>query len=254
MQEPAIEVEPEVFGPPLDDAGLPVAGRRMTEPQAWPALWLKSSLAVHRDRLELDWDVRFDSPVDYHDAQGKSQRVFPDVYVLRGFGRPKAPLLTWVLDRRPQVVVEFSSRRSLGRDLGAKLEIYRELLRVQEYFVFDVDLRRIPRLLEGYRLGEGGEYRPIPETPALTSSGVVRLHSAELGLDLEVVRESTFPGGFALRPFLPGQSQPIPTVQEAKAVREQEQALREQEQALRAAREEIERLRRALEEREAGEA
>ncbi len=92
-------------------------------------------------------------------------------YVLQGFGRPEPPLLTWVQDRRPQVVFEFSSRRSLRKDPGAKLSVFYQRLCVAEYFVFDVAQRKLPRLVDDALREKDEALRALREEVARLRAG-----------------------------------------------------------------------------------
>ncbi len=163
---------------------------------------------------------------------------------------------------------EFAVSSSLVRDREEKPRLY-AAMGVQEYFVFDVDKKAIPGLLEGFRRDpDRGHYLPIPSEQ--TGEGYARLRCETLGLDLAVVPEPLAEEGFALRAFLEDSLVPLPTREEARLAREKDAALAkkdaalaekdaalvekdaalvEKDAALRAAQGEIERLRQAFEER-----
>src|SRR5262249_28681704 len=90
-------------------------------------------------------------------------------------------------------------------DKEKKLEIYRDILRVSEYFLFDPTEDYLDPPLQGFRL-VGGDYVPIEPIDG-------RLPSAVLGLHLE--RE-----GARLRLFDPATGQRLPTRQEAREAAE----------------------------------
>jgi Uma2 family endonuclease len=58
--------------------------------------------------------------------------------------------------RTPDVVIELSSESTKEEDHNAKFKIYRDTLRVGDYFIYDPD----SKLLEGWKL-EGTRYLPI---------------------------------------------------------------------------------------------
>jgi Uma2 family endonuclease len=65
--------------------------------------------------------------------------------------------VVWLEDgRTPNVVIELASPSTIDEDRGPKLRIYRDILRVANYFIYD----RETRTLEGWRL-EGSHYAPL---------------------------------------------------------------------------------------------
>ncbi len=89
--------------------------------------------------------------------------------------------------RTPDVVIELASESTRREDHNAKFEIYRDTLRVSNYFIYDRDGYK----LEGWKLVDD-EYVPIAPGP----NG--RLYSDQLGLwlgswDGDTVEPSTWP-------------------------------------------------------------
>ncbi len=123
-------------------------------------------------------------------------------------------------------------------DTEKKHRVYEQVLEVPEYFLFDPTGDYLkPNLLQGYRL-VGGRYQPL-----LPAEG--RLHSQQLGLDLEQEGET-------LRLYDPQRQKPLLTSLEL-AQRAAAEGQRAKQEARRAAeaeaevarlRAEIERLRR----------
>jgi Uma2 family endonuclease len=101
----------------------------------------------------------------------------PDVMVALGIG--KKPLrrtyLVWKEGKAPDVVIEVSSRKTRREDLGKKFELYRDVLKVREYFLFDPLAEYLKPSLKGYRLLKG-EYVPIPSLDGRLPSKVLGLH------------------------------------------------------------------------------
>src|SRR5262249_38720947 len=119
-----------------------------------------------------------------------------------------------------------------NEDRRKKHQLYRDVLKVKEYFLFDPDGDYLSPRLQGYRLRKG-EFHPIRELDG-------RLPSRVLGLHLEGDRRS-------LRLYDPATERWLPTLDEvrlrANQLREQ---LDEETEARRRAQEEAERLRREI--------
>jgi Uma2 family endonuclease len=118
----------------------------------------------------------------YYEEGNAKARVSPDCYVV--FGVPRRLRDSYKVWKEgghvPNVVFEFTSNKTRKEDEGAKRDLYENVLRVPEYFLFDPQPRAYlqPRL-QGFRLSEGVYVRlPLFEG---------RLFSQELGL--EIVQE-----------------------------------------------------------------
>ena len=137
-----------------------------------------------------------------------------DVYVVFGVpGHLRDSYKSWEEGGRlPDVVFEFTSRKTQREDTDTKLPRYQSVLRTPEYFLFDPTGDYLRPRLQGYRL-EDGRYVRLELVDD-------RLHSERLGLDL--VQE-----GENLRMFDPAKNQFLYTPLE--------QAQRAEEQAQRAA-------------------
>jgi Uma2 family endonuclease len=101
----------------------------------------------------------------------------PDVMVALGI--PKLPLrdiyLVWKEGKAPDVIIEVSSRKTRREDVLTKFELYRDVLKVREYFLFDPRAEYLKPPLQGYRLRKG-DYVPIPEADGRLPSKVLSLH------------------------------------------------------------------------------
>jgi Uma2 family endonuclease len=190
----------------------------------------------------------------YYVEGDKRKHVSPDVFVAKDVPRdkPRRSYRLWEEGGKgPQVVIEVTSPSTRKEDLDVKFRLYRDVLKVREYFLFDPYTEYLTPSLQGYRL-RGGKYVPIKPIHG-------RLPSKVLGLHLE--RD-----GERLRLYDPVTKRWLPTPWEeadqawAKAAQAQEKAVQEQEKAAQAqsaiAREasarrqaeaEVERLRRELE-------
>ena len=158
--------------------------------------------------------------VKTHDFRG------PDFFYVRGVSR--FPIRdTWTLwdenGQPPTVVVELASPSTRNADFGIKFRIYRDRLRVPEYFVYDPETFE----LSGWRL-QNSKYVPIDEDER------GRLPSNELDLTLgtwegEVVKDV----GTWLR-FFDREGHVVPTPEEAqekRAIAERSRADKEMSRA-----------------------
>jgi Uma2 family endonuclease len=169
----------------------------------------------------------------FYERGDRRKHVSPDVFVVRGV--PKKPLrdhyLIWREGKAPEFVIEVTSKSTRGEDQKKKPILYRDVLKVAEYFLFDPTEDYLKPPFQGFRLVEG-EYVPIE--PVLG-----RLPSTVLGLHLER-------SGVDLRLFDPTTRRWLPTPRErAEAERERAEAERERAEAERerAEREKAERTR-----------
>jgi Uma2 family endonuclease len=111
----------------------------------------------------------------YYERGDTGKCVGPDVFVVCGAEkRWRRNWLTWA-EGTPQFVLELVSDSTVGRDTGAKLELYRDVLKVREYFLFDPDGERIRPRLQGYRL-VGEQYVRIDPVDGRLPSEVLGLH------------------------------------------------------------------------------
>jgi Uma2 family endonuclease len=192
---------------------------------------------VHRrimmDLIETLEDRYADDPMAYvsgdlllfYEEGNKRRHVAPDVFAVLGI--PKRPLrdyyLLWEEGKAPDVIIEVTSKTTRREDQAKKRDLYRDVLRVPEYFLFDPLEDYLKPPFQGYRRA-GGQYVPIEPVAG-------RLPSEVLGLHLER-------SGTELRFHDPATGRRLPTRGERVA---------EAETRLDRAEAEIERLRRELE-------
>ena len=167
----------------------------------------------------------------YYRMNDNTTRVAPDVFAV--FGATGKHLrdswLVWREGKPPDFVMEMASPSTWRRDVTEKRVIY-AAMGVAEYWRFDPTGECFTPALAGERLTEG-EYRPLPLD---TDDGILRGHSAVLGLDICVKP------GLELRLYDPESGQWLRTH------RESEGALQAAEAARHTAEEEIRRLREQL--------
>lgn len=243
---PKLRLPPESWYP--DSDGKPVAE---TPQHRDNLLWLIHELQVYfaGDPMVYVSGNMF----VYYVPANRRKHVSPDVFLVRGIVRDRKPsrrrFLVWE-DRAPDVVVEFTSKSTRKEDLETKFQLYRDTLKVQEYFLFDPFQEYLDPPLRGYRLSRGA-YVPIKPVRG-------RLPSKVLGLHLE--RED-----WLLRVYDPATGKWLPTpderaeqaeaalrlkeaeVQQAQALASQAEAARRQlEEALEQLQREFDALRRQL--------
>src|SRR5262245_6249463 len=157
----------------------------------------------------------------FYQRGNRRRHVSPDVFVVRGVSGHRRPnYLLW--EERPlNVVIELTSSTTSDEDTGRKMDLYRDTLKVREYFLFDPYGDFLTPRLQGYRL-RAGQYRAIRAVGG-------RLPSRELGLHLEVA-------GDDLRLFNPATNAWLPTpaevIQQMQANLQQNQAAYQQTQAV----------------------
>ncbi len=115
----------------------------------------------------------------FYEEGNPRKHVAPDVFFVRGV--LKLPLrdhyLIWKEGKGPDVVIEITSKTTRREDQNKKLVLYRDVLKVPEYFQFDPTEDYLRPSLQGCQLRRS-HYVPIE--PVLG-----RLPSEMLGLHLE---------------------------------------------------------------------
>lgn len=171
----------------------------------------------------------------FYEPGNRRRHVSPDVLVTKGLQLgDRLNYILWEEGVPPNMVIEVTSKTTRREDLEGKFEIYRDKVRVAEYFLFDPLGDYMRPQLQGYRL-RGGEYVPIRPTRG-------RLVCKQLGLELEQQK-----GSLRLfdqqtgRPLLSPREQ----AEEAREQAEQERLARAQAEAeLVRLRQELARLRK----------
>lgn len=168
----------------------------------------------------------------FYEKGNRHKHVSPDVFVALGVpkDKPREHFLIWEEEHGLDLVIELTSKSTRDEDLDDKMSIYRDEIRVPEYFLFDPKGEYLDPPLQGHRLCEG-KYLPIEMVEG-------RLPSEVIGLHLE--RDGEW-----LRFYHPVSGQRLPTPQERESALEAERERLSAE--LRGSDQEIERLRRELE-------
>jgi Uma2 family endonuclease len=160
----------------------------------------------------------------YYEEGNPRKHVAPDVLVSFNVAKepPRNYYLVWKEGKAPDVVIEITSKSTMREDKNKKKTLYRQVLKVREYFQFDPTEDYLKPPLQGFRL-VAGRFRPIKAVNG-------RLLSQVLGLHLE--RDGT-----QLRLFDPVTGRRLLTsmerAEEEKRLREVAEAGREEERELR---------------------
>lgn len=120
----------------------------------------------------------------FYEKGNRRKHIAPDVFVVPGATKKRRPhYLTWRERRRLAVVIEVTSTSTRHVDLGRKFALYRDVLKVREYFLFDPFGDYLTPPLQGHRLIRGS-YVPIAPTDDRLPSEVLSLHLEPRGNDL----------------------------------------------------------------------
>ena len=138
----------------------------------------------------------------------KRRHVSPDVMVTKGLEmKLRKNYLLWQEGLPPNIVIEITSESTRDEDVQDKFEIYRDEIRVAEYFLFDPFNEYLKPQLQGWRL-KTGAYLPVEAVGG-------RYFSEQLGLHLQA--EGSF-----LRLFDPQTNRKLLTPQESQQESEEE--------------------------------
>ena len=180
----------------------------------------------------------------FYRPNDKRRHVSPDVFVTNGVPKGSRPnYLIWEEGKPPEVVIELTSKTTKREDLTTKMALYRDEMKVKEYFLFDPLEDYLKPSMQGFRL-VSGEYRPIRLKDGRFPSRVLGLHLERNDVDLRLWNPTT-------GQWLPTDSERAESaIEQAAHERERAeqargQALQEQERAV-SAEAEVDRLRKLL--------
>jgi Uma2 family endonuclease len=112
----------------------------------------------------------------FYEEGNPRKHVSPDILV--ALGVPKTPrrdhYLVWKEGKAPDFLIEITSKSTKGED-QKKFVIYRDILKVPEYFLFDPRADYLDPPLQGFRL-VAGDYVRIDPVAGRLPSQVVGLH------------------------------------------------------------------------------
>jgi Uma2 family endonuclease len=180
----------------------------------------------------------------YYEEGNRRKQISPDAFVVKGV--PKSPprdyYLLWKEGKGPDVVIEITSKTTRREDQQKKWVLYRDVLKVPEYFQFDPREEYLEPSLQGHRL-VNGEYVPVAMLDGRMPSEVLGLHLERHGHELRLFDPET-----GQRLLTPAEDAAEQRHRAAEATRR----ARDSEVENRSLRAEIERLLREADERRRG--
>lgn len=164
----------------------------------------------------------------YYREGNSTARKAPDVMVVKNVGKhERRSFKAWEEKAMPAVIFEITSKETMGVDTVSKPSLY-AALGIREYFLFDPLHEYLEQQLMGYRLVDG-------EYVFISANEDGEIFSTELQAVLR-------PEGKFLRVVDPQTGQPVPSLDEAVDLAEQE-AQRAMQEAQRANAAEAENVR-----------
>jgi Uma2 family endonuclease len=111
----------------------------------------------------------------FYQENNRRKHVSPDVFVVPGVGKYQRPnYLLWE-ERPPAFVIELTSSSTRREDVTTKMALYQDVLKVQEYFLFDPCEDYLDPSMQGWRL-RSGTYRRIRPVAGRLPSQTTGLH------------------------------------------------------------------------------
>jgi Uma2 family endonuclease len=113
----------------------------------------------------------------YYIQNDPRKNVAPDVMVVKGVPRdkPRKTFKIWEEGKGPDWILEATSQTTRHQDEVEKFQLYQDVLKVQEYYLFDPYMDYLDPPLKGYRL-VNGKYEPIAPVEGRIPSEVLGLH------------------------------------------------------------------------------
>jgi Uma2 family endonuclease len=122
----------------------------------------------------------------FYEEGNRRKHVSPDVFVVRGIQKKRRlNYLVWQEGKGPDFVLELTSKTTRREDQEKKLCLYRDVLRVPEYFQFDPTGDYLKPSLQGFRLSDG-DYVPITPVDGRIPSEVLGLHLEQHGTEVRL--------------------------------------------------------------------
>ena len=160
-----------------EEDGKPMAASDLHRKQL---MWTLQALEAH---FSTDPSVYVSGDILMYYVEGSPDKsISPDVLVSFGIGmKLRRTYLVWVEGKVPDFVMEFSSKKTVQKDLNDKKDIYASL-NIQDYILYDAEGIYLPSQLMGFKLDDGS-YKKI--TPNADGG----IHSSALNLDFHIREE-----------------------------------------------------------------
>ena len=112
----------------------------------------------------------------FYEKGNKRRHLSPDVFVVPGVGNHRRDnFLLWEEGHGPKFVIELTSSSTRKEDVTKKFALYRDLLKVREYFLFDPLGDYLKPSMQGWRLVKG-VYQSIRAVEGRLPSSTTGLH------------------------------------------------------------------------------
>ena len=122
----------------------------------------------------------------FYEEGNRRKHVSPDVFVVRGIeNRLRENYLVLEDGKAPDLIIEVTSKSTKREDQVKKRDLYRDVLQVPEYFIFDPTEDYLKPPLQGFRLVDG-EYARIEPVAGRLPSDVLGLHLERDGEELRL--------------------------------------------------------------------
>jgi Uma2 family endonuclease len=127
----------------------------------------------------------------FYEEGNRRKHVSPDVFVVLDIPKKEREnYLIWEEGKAPDTVIEVTSKSTKREDQKKKHDLYRDVLRVREYFLFDPTQDYLKPPLQGFRL-VGDEYIRIKPVDGRLPSEVLGLHLERDGKELRLFDPET---------------------------------------------------------------
>jgi Uma2 family endonuclease len=127
----------------------------------------------------------------FYEEGNRRRHISPDVFVVRGVAKHERDnYLLWEERHGPTFVIELTSSSTRKEDITKKFALYRDVLKVREYFLFDPMGDYLTPSMQGWRL-RGGVYHPIRAVEGRLPSLTTRLHLERDGHELRLWNPAT---------------------------------------------------------------
>ncbi len=127
----------------------------------------------------------------FYEEGNKRKHISPDVFVVLGVVKgDRDHYLLWEEGKGPDLVIELTSSSTRSEDVTKKMALYRDVLRVPEYFLFDPFQDYLKPSMQGHRL-VAGQYVPIDPINGRLPSAVLNLHLERAGTELCLIDPAT---------------------------------------------------------------
>ena len=144
----------------------------------------------HRYRDRADVYVSGDLLI-FYEPGNKKRHVAPDVFVCFDVeNRLRPNYLIWREGKGPDVIIEVTSKTTRNEDRKTKHPLYRDVLGVREYFLFDPFEEYLSPSMQGFRLVDG-EYLPIARENGGLSSDLLGVRLTREGWILRLIDIAT---------------------------------------------------------------